>query len=497
MATNPRDAILWPRTRKKMEIPSMSRQKRLCSIACLLLFVAALSRYWIYDRTESVPHDPESFRLAWTLAEKGQFANPFAALDTGPSAHMGPVFPANVALLIRVFGGGTSGAYAIKFAATLLLAAHLALFPLFSRALGMGELNGVIAACVWIAAKVGIAATINHQPTTMFGWESFYVALPLAIAICGFRRYLDSSPNGSTRLAWWIGCTMGIAILTSPTVATIFVGFLALLLWKDKRPVFQKANWLLIVLPAVIVTPWIIRNFVVFDRLILVRDNLGLELSISNNDCAKFGIAQNLESGCFAKLHPNVNMDEARKVLDYGEPKYNDLKIREALSWITSHPARFFRLCALRVAAFWMPPATGGPYSLRGPGRRLERIGIYLVTPLSVAGLLMLYRRDRLSASLCLICLALFPVVYYTVQYEWRYRYPILWVTFLLGCLPITSVAQWIYLAVSSKLKISTMTAAGTKAARPNSPIVGEPEVIRFQSNGLPPFFTCPHWLIS
>jgi hypothetical protein len=163
-----------------------------------------------------------------------------------------------------------------------------------------------------------------------------------------------------------------------------------------------------------------------------------------------FGIAQNIDSGCFAKVHPNVNIEEARKVLAYGEPKYNDLKLREALYWIKTHPARFFRLCALRVAAFWMPPATGGPYSLLGSGRRLERVVVYVMTLLSVAGLFILYRRDSLSASLCVMCLGLFPLIYYIVQYEWRYRYPILWVTFLLGSLPITAFAQRTYMSLSS-----------------------------------------------
>jgi hypothetical protein len=63
------------------------------------------------------------------------------------------------------------------------------------------------------------------------------------------------------------------------------------------------------------------------------------------------------------------------------------------------------------------------------------------MTPLSVAGLFILYRRDILSWLVCLICLGLFPLIYYTVQYEYRYRYPILWVTFLLGSLPITAFA--------------------------------------------------------
>jgi hypothetical protein len=129
------------------------------------------------------------------------------------------------------------------------------------------------------------------------------------------------------------------------------------------------------------------------------------------------------------------------------------LRLREALHWISTHPVRFFKLCAARTAAFWMPPATEGPYSLLGRGRRLERIAIYLMTLLSVAGLFMLYRRDILSWLVCLVCLGLFPLIYYAVQYEYRYRYPILWITFLLGSLPITAFAQRTYIVISRTLK--------------------------------------------
>jgi len=51
-------------------------------------------------------------------------------------------------------------------------------------------------------------------------------------------------------------------------------------------------------------------------------------------------------------VHPNANLDEARKVLADGEPVYNQKKLQEAKYWIRSHPKQFFSLSALRLAAF-------------------------------------------------------------------------------------------------------------------------------------------------
>jgi hypothetical protein len=104
-----------------------------------------------------------------------------------------------------------------------------------------------------------------------------------------------------------------------------------------------------------------------------------------------------------------------------------------------------------------MQPATYGPYSLLGPGRRLERAAVNVMTLLSVLGLFILYRRDSLSALVFLIILGLYPLIYYFIQYDCRYRYPILWVTFLLGSLPIAAFAQHTYgiiCAFTSKRKL-------------------------------------------
>ncbi|MBV9671874.1 MAG: glycosyltransferase family 39 protein, partial [Verrucomicrobia bacterium] len=330
-----------------MGIPEQHYRSGSTVLACLLIFALALCRYWVHDRTEAVRHDPESFRLARSIVEKGDFANPFVALDTGPSAHMGPVFPAFLALLIRLFGDGTGGMYAIKLSAAIVLSLQLALFPLFSRTLGMGALNGVIAACIWIASKTGYS----------YGWEAVYAAILLAGAVCLFRRCLDLPKSGSKKLYCLLGCVMGILMLTSPTASVILIGFVGLLLWRYRLSVLRRSHVLLIILlPVLIATPWTVRNFLVFHHLIFVRDNFGLELAVSNNDYADFGEEQNFRSGAFVKLHPNRSLVEAEKVLAYGEVNYNQSKLHEALNWIETHPKKFMSLSWMRFVAFWKPP---------------------------------------------------------------------------------------------------------------------------------------------
>ncbi len=140
-------------------------RRAFCVLACIVLFSAALCRYWVsYAPSDSVPRGPEPFRLAHNIYDTGKFANPFGTLATGPTAHLSPVLPSFQALLMKVFGDGSTGIYAIKLAAALVLSLQLALYPVFSRILGMGEINGIIAASIWIVAK----------PRMVYSWEGIY-----------------------------------------------------------------------------------------------------------------------------------------------------------------------------------------------------------------------------------------------------------------------------------------------------------------------------------
>jgi len=409
-----------------------SHPKRFRLIVCTFLFIAALARYWVsYDPAASAPIGSETYRIAYSLYDHGQFANPFRAIQTGPSAHLAPVFPSLLAGLMMIFGKQSTGLYAIQLAAVLTLSLQLSLYPLFTRALGMGSLTGVIGAAAWILAK----------PELIYAWEAFYASLVLAGACCLYRRQMDlQGPTGST---WLLGCLMGLLTLMLPSILPVFCLWLAWEVWQRRVVFFKRFLVPLIVLPALIVVPWTVRNYLVFHRFILVRDDLGLELAVSNNDCAQFSTERN-QAGCFQRNHPNASVSEGKRIIDLGEPDYNQLRLREALDWIKSHPRQFAWLTTCRFIAWWIPTDIGkGSFAdYAGPGRLLERSVIYLMTLLSIPGLVILWRRDFKSAVVCASCLVVFPILYYLVQYSDRYRDPVLWLTFQLGALPISDLSH-------------------------------------------------------
>jgi hypothetical protein len=187
--------------------------------------------------------------------------------------------------------------------------------------------------------------------------------------------------------------------------------------------------------------PWLVRNEQVFHHFVLVRDNLGTELWNSNNPCAAFSFRNNRAAGCFH--HPNESVDEAEKVRAMGEYAYNQQKLRESLDWIKTNPRKFAELTRQRFLAFWFY-TPGGNY-FEGRSIPASIWIIWLMGPLSIAGLYLLFQRDRISTGQCLVWLLLFPPIYYIIEFIPRYRYPILWASFLPASYYLCQSAQRIW----------------------------------------------------
>jgi hypothetical protein len=101
---------------------------------------------------------------------------------------------------------------------------------------------------------------------------------------------------------------------------------------------------------------------------------------------------------------------------------YDQSRIASSIAWIRSNPGRFQQLTLQRVAEFWFPR----------PGKpAYPAYVIWFVTALSVPGIcVMAWRRESISAFV-LLALSIYPLMYYVVVTDVRYRYPVLWVSLL------------------------------------------------------------------
>lgn len=369
----------------------------------------------------------ESFALAESIVNHHSFSDPFEALPTGPSAHMGPLFPVYLALIIRVFGQGSAAVGVIMWVASLTLAVQLMMLPLLAKHLGLGFWTGMLAALAWLAAAI---------PPTLF-FEAQLVGL--LVVATAFLMATSFTSEMTTRQLLLSGTLWGALLLLQPVVILVLPFWLLLLHFQSLSSLRQKLA--LGILPIIFVTPWVVRNFVVFHKPVFIRDNLGLELAVSNNDCASYSFEINDATGCFSKLHPNKSYEEALKVRQLGEVEYNRVRLQEVIRWIKDNPSAFASLSLKRFEAFWVPPISDDP----GPGVIMRPWVLDCLTLLGVAGLFLMWRNARVAAFVVALWLIFFPLIYYFIQFFQRYRFPIVWASLLPGCYFIVALAEGIW----------------------------------------------------
>ncbi len=363
---------------------------------------AGLGRYW------------ESVAVARSVAAGHGFANPFGALETGPTAHLAPLFPLMLAGLIRIFGDSPAFASAATILCILIHGLHAVLLIPLSRLLLADLRPGV-----WAALFTAAVPTIQVLPQ----WEAIWSAAGSILFCLATARLLRSGRP------FWIkgaasGALSGVLLLLNPALLTVCGAWMAYL-WFCERPPLR--GWVVCSLTflaaaALVGLPWTLRNQRELGSLFFVRDNLGLELYTSNADCADAGSDANGRNGCRALLQANFNTREAALVRDMGEVNYNRSRRAIAMQWIQDHPARFRELTLRRFKEFWFPsPGEGALYAY----------SVWTITALSIAGLFLM-ARARLKAALgIVVILASYPLVYYFVQASLRFRVPILWMSLL------------------------------------------------------------------
>lgn len=383
--------------------------------AGVLIFLVSIYRLSLFvNPNAGFPESPETIRTALALAYTGRFADPFYPLPTGPTAHVPPLFPAMAAALLKA--ADYRWGVVLQWAAVLKVSFLLSLFPVTAQRLGLGWASGLVAAVFWLMAT----------PVLYPRFEAQLAALGSLLLTLAAANFLGAP---SRRSAVLLGCAGAAAALTQPSCLPVIAAILALGAVAARRQAVLAA----LVFFALLV-PWTVRNRLALGAWIPLRSNLGLELAVANADCAKFSFRLNYKEGCMRLMHPNVNPSEALLVREMGEAVYNRTRLAAAWSWIRSHPGTFASLTLRRVLAFWIPHENEDMLDeFRQPGFRLHRLFQWTLTPVSFAGLVLLWKASRTGAFLLGAWLALYPLVYYLLQADDRYRFPILWVSYLLG----------------------------------------------------------------
>ena len=356
----------------------------------------------------------EVLNVARTLAARGELADPFSALPTGPTAHMPPLFPLFLAGLIRLFGDNPTFVLAAWCCCALTHALHAVLLVPLSDYLLDSSKPGIIAALISILLP---ALPVIPQ------YEVVYAATGSMLFCLGARKLMRSPEPPLLHI---LGLALAATLLLLLSATPVFVITFSVLLAFSKRtlPPAQTRRISLVLFTATLtmLSPWAIRNYLRLGHPVIVRSNFGLEVAVSNNDQADYRLLYNQQNGAFANQHPNISRTEAQRLRSYGEVSYNRARLREAVGWIRGHRLQFVKLTLRRIIDYWFPVR-----------ETIYGDVISFLTLLSIPGLVLAVRNGHAARVFIMPVLLLTPLPFYTVQTTVRYRAPILWLTLLLA----------------------------------------------------------------
>lgn len=403
-------------------------------VPLILLFAAGLVGAYT-QATLPARHGGEMWNLAWNLADHGTFANPFNARNIGLTASNPPLAPFLSAALIRAFRVPFLIYTASALLSILANAVSAALLPRLSRTFFGDLIPGVFAAILWLF-------TMQVIP----GWDTNYTSAGLICFACVTGSIFTGTMEAKVRLSICAGLVAGALCLLNPTSILVWLPWLVFLYvrvgFRNRQAIAASAIILLVTF--LTSAGWAIRN----ERTIgayVIRTGLGIELYVSDNDCAEPTILQEEMSGCFQSHHPNSSAPEAEEFVRLGEIQYDKVRTTDALSWIQKHPRRFTELTWSRLLYFWFPKAEkipvgfsfgenfGHPDYMEKWQSRQNRIAyaIWICTILSLIGLALMIRARLPVVWFIIVSLGVYPIMFYITIFDVRYRDPVLWISLL------------------------------------------------------------------
>jgi hypothetical protein len=353
----------------------------------------------------------ETGAVAAAIAQGRGFSSPLRMIQTGPTGWFAPVFPYLLGAIFKLYGVYSYHSNLVIHFFDLSFSA-LTCWPI--AAIGtwaFGRKIGIAAAWMWV-----ILPTAVFYPV-VWVWDTSLAALWMAMLVAATLRL-----RGSDRLRSWLcyGALWAAGAMINPSLLSVLPPLAIWAIWPMRHrllPACRLASAAALVF-AIGITPWAIRNYMVFHKFIPLRSNFGLELWLGNNP--------DVPDSWTPWLHPNDNLDEARKYARMTEIPYMDEKEREAWAFIRTHPVDTARFTLHRFANHWLG-IWDSPADMWGTAPWYLRLTIVfscVFALLSWMGLLFAYRTAHRAANPLGIVMLFFPLAFYLTHTSLRYRFP-------------------------------------------------------------------------
>jgi 4-amino-4-deoxy-L-arabinose transferase-like glycosyltransferase len=375
------------------------------SFALQLAAIGVLHEYRWRPGGDNFEFGWEMGRIGRSIAQGHGFGSPYEG-NTGPSAWEPPLYPFLIGAVFKLFGIYTYASAWVLLSINSLLAS-LTTIPIFWIAhRTFGERVAIWSAYGWALNPYVWSWGIH--------WIWDVTLTPLLLA-CIFLIALEVTKWPGWRGWVLFGALYGVGALANPTMLA-FLPFCGLWIWRER---YRRGlpSLLGVALSSaaffLVLSPWLIRNYEVFGRLVFIRDDFGLQFRLGNSTGA--------DGMLMPYFQPNLSKLELEKFQRMGELAYAAECKRIALDWIRTHPGRFAVISLKRFFYFWngvpRPTASVAPVDFR--------TSAFLATSVfALWGLVLALRQKRPGAWLFAGLVLTYPAVYYFVYPHARYRHP-------------------------------------------------------------------------
>ena len=339
-----------------------------------------------------VTGDGNQFRaLAELLAEHGRYIQPFVDAEI-TTAEKPPLYPFVLAVPAKLGIDGVTGGRVVS---CLLGAGTVAVIGLLGRRVG-GPRVGLVAAAI-----AAIYPALFALDSTLRS-ESLYALLIATCLLLAYRLVDDPTPARALVL----GVVIGLAALTRSEALALLVLLLVPAVRLVPRGMRMKTAAVVCAGAALLVVPWLARNWITFDRPTGISTNEGGLLAGANCDESYF--SDNVGWwACLPYHDPAWGTNEAVIARNLRS---------QAFDYATDHSGRVPAVVAARLGrtfGLFRPRQQGRLESFFADRRYGEQkaalVAWYLLAALAVAGALWLRRRapvGLLLAPVALVVLA-------------------------------------------------------------------------------------------
>ena len=392
--------------------------KRLtCSATCIaatafLFRIGILWLHWhriIGTAEANGPYGFEVGQIAKSIVLGKGFSSPLLMVETGPTAHLCPIYTYLVAGVFKLWGIYTVKSHIFLQAINCGFAA-LTVFPIFAIAKRtFGESVAVGASWLWV-----VLPNAWHIPMNV--WDSTLFALFFALIFLATIEIQESKKA----LIWVLyGLLWAMSSLINATILSVFLPLLGWLHWNRRNRASSRHVAIALLSFAVGIAPWMIRNYRVLGTFTPLRSSFGLMLWVGNNPVV-------IGTDSF-RLTPFFDQQESIEYRRVGEIAYMHAKEHEALVFMRSHIAGTMVNILRRFGLNWFEVTDRGSHIWSADPLYLK--GLFalnaLIILLSWLGAGFALRSHTPAALAYLLVILFYPLVYYLTSPLVRYRFAI------------------------------------------------------------------------